>query len=271
MRHIKTINELYKKTYQSAAKKLYTRGHRSRAEEVELHGLRHGINEPFGEKEDARVYKFNNIKEFQTGDFYSLCVSKVGSDKSRRLGPFNPPPPFFHIVGYTYDRYYPSRYGSNEQHDFTFRIYVYFKNNFGEILTVEVDLKLEVPKKGNWRENPAAEYINPTVRLDAYASDTRRSDGTNDINDKHSKRFKFDNRKDAMKFKNFLVDISSEISKLPIGPDYYRSRGEFEETYSNIYYGDKKPVVKYDENKDDYLVPFELIKDVPISYFYETP
>ena len=264
MKHILGINELFKKTYLSAANKLRTLKHNKKADELELWGMRRGINEPFPLKEDPNRFYFNNITDLK-GKFYDECFSKLSPSKHDELGPFSPPPPFFHIIGFKLGPCWGGRYLTKSPLVLGFNFKVNMVNNYGDKININVQINLSMPDEKKIFVN---KDMNPRIFL--TMEDNKGEDN------KRTKDFKFQNRKDATKFKNFLVEIIPDLKELSLKPPFYNQewycptdivnhRDELIETYRNIKDKDGNPIL----GKVGIQIPFDIIKEISVNKFYE--
>lgn len=252
MKHIRSINELFKKTYLSAADKFRERRHPSKADELELWATKRGTNEPFPQRQDPNRFYFN-IPSLKSGFWYE-CFSKISKSRFNDLGPFAPPPPFFHITEYGLYNAYPNFWDANTSVVLNFSIIIEIINNFGDKLNIIALISLSVPRDSK-RSEPVTEMY-PSISL-SMRKENEKSD------------FHFTNRKDAIKFKNFLVDIIDDLqfqAEKETFPNVVSQTHNLRTTYRNFKDKDGKHILG--ENEETVKIPFSIIKEIPLNKFY---
>lgn len=225
MNHLKKISELYKSTYISAANKLKRLSHNKRSHELEKWADRRGINSNV-DRIDAHRYYFGK----ESGDFSDVifCGPTKMSDRAK-LGPFSPNFPFFQITNVEFDSIYISYSGYTEHENLVICLNIFFTSNYGDIVKLKCSFLF---------------YRNQSLRFHMRM-----------ITNHGNFNFLFDNRRDAMKLKSFIVDfVIPELNSKKIQITNNSICGFLESFYditSNI-------------------VPFDLIKKVSINNYYET-
>lgn len=241
MKHLRKISELYKSTYLNAADRLSTFGHKSRAEELRKWADRRGISSKNVERIDSHRYFFNSNDRIKNLLVFS---GYTGSEERERLGPFAPKYPYFSIVDFKFDNcFYQTWY--NTGNGFIIQIQVYFQSNYDDVVRLSCNFDFRI--------------LNGEILYDfrswIYPGE-KYGEAKNIF-------FKFDNRRDAVKFRNFILgDVIPQMNK---------DRIRIQESNLVELIDDNEDIFRESVEWDgDFpLVPFDLIKKIPIHNYYE--
>ena len=243
MKHILSINELYKSTYISAANKMGGR-HGSRKSDLIKHADLKGINEPI-DREFHHRFIFDKI-DFPSDFYYGVHPKGFSKEELKKMGPFAPNPPYFFISNFKYetDGLYNSSSYSEKKWQLVLRID--FKSNYGDVINIlcYFNLNKEVAIHVSKPNNPS----------------------------ESSRRIYFSNRKDAVMFKKFLVNEvipELETQKIIANSSEYLLNNFSEATYLDK--GRDRPVIKkVSGNPQKCYIPLSIIKDISINDMYKS-
>lgn len=197
MKHIKSISELFKSTYISAADKAHKYGHDKKSEDLRKHGEYKGKSNPVDRIFPHRfVFDHINRGEFRE---YVRTVNKEIDTSDYKIGGVNTydrivsiNPPYFFITGYKVMKdsvqNIPARASNNyfSQVRYIVNIKVEFESNYGK--KIELDCNFSI------------EDSNITIESKNFDVEMRL------IIPGYSEYFKFKNRQDAVQFKKFLIE-----------------------------------------------------------------
>ena len=243
MKHILSINELYKSTYISAANKI-SRSQDSRRSRLKRHADLKGINEPI-DREFHYRFTFDKVK-FPPDLYYMVNPKGFNQEELKKMGPFAPNPPYFFITDFKYDR--EQEFGGHfDPRGWSVVLKVNFKSNYGDV--IETSCRLELDKDGK--------TCHPRLFV-KY--------GDND-----SRGFYFSNRKDANMFKKFLIkEVLPELEsqKIIAIKSEYLINNFSETTYKDN--GKDKPVIKLvNGDPTRCYIPLHYINNISINEIYE--
>jgi hypothetical protein len=237
MKHILSINELYKSTYISAADKI-SRGQDSRKYRLKRHADLKGINEPI-DREFHYRFTFDKVK-LPPELYYMVNPKGFDQEELKKMGPFAPNPPYFFITDFKYDR-------DQEFGGWSVVLKVKFKSNYGDVLKTDCCLYLDKDGK--------------TCHPKLFVT----------YGDNGLRRFYFNNRKDANMFKKFLIkEVLPELEsqKIIAIKSEYLINNFSETTYKDN--GKDKPVIKLVKGDPTRCyIPLHYINNISINEIYE--
>lgn len=257
MRHIKSISELFKSTYISAAKKSYNNyNHYKRGDELIKHGEYRGENKPVDRIFPHR-FIFDNIKDHDFRDYVTTKNKEIEVNGEN----IAIEPPYFSITDF---EIIGDKVKNNEVRgdfgwyilvQYSVHINIYFESNYGKKLKLDCYFSIEDEDIKN---------ITKSRKLD-FKSMMKIDDKT--------QFFKFKNRKDAVQFKKFLTDdviveFLKDIEEYPTSDNNgIDKKIEVIEQFKNYENGKF-----YHMNSDGIpSIYIGLLKDIPINSFYENP
>lgn len=196
MKHIKSISELFKSTYISAADKAHKYGHVKKSEDLRKHGEYKGKSDPVDRIFPHR-FVFDHINEWGFRDYVRTVNQeidtsdyKIGGVTYDRIVSINPP--YFFITGYKVIRDSVKNIQGNVS-----------TNYFGQvryIVSIEVQFESNYGKKLKLNCWFSIQDSNITIESKNFDVEMRIIAGT------YSENFKFKNRQDAVQFKKFLIE-----------------------------------------------------------------
>jgi hypothetical protein len=257
MKHLKLISELYKKTYIDASQKARSLGHSDKEKDLKRWADIKGISSKNVERINSHRFFFD--RNPRSKDNYPYVTGYHRPEEKEKMGPFAPKSPYFSITGFKYKDLFSEK--SSSDHIIKIVIEVNFMSNYEE--TMKMECYFIFHYHPNRPSSGLNHFFNGYINFD------------ND--EKYGKFFKFDNRRDAFKFWNFI--------KEDVIPELKKEKNEFNDL-SSLYIltenGEIFPEMDYDISQipEDWRVnppflpvPFEWItKLFNVKDFYdETP